>query len=278
MESKARILGSNTQYIRYPLEFFLAEMECLGLRQLDFTPKAPHFFCSHSHCTPVDSLLRALDSHHLKVSAVTPPPYRYAITAPEGVQRQRTEQYYKTCIDLTARLGCGYMVLDSSGACWDLSEDELLANAEGMIRTLCEHAQEQDVRLLLAPVMGKETPLIAEAPVLNTAQDLQQMLHRVNCDHLGVCLDTNVMSACGGTMMDWFSRLGDRTQLVRLCDGNYHGWRAWGDGVLPMERYVRELDERGYRGAISLYLGGERYVENPSQAAAQTLTALCGEG
>ncbi len=278
MDHRDRILGSNTQYIRYPLEFFLAEMERMGIHRLDFTPRVPHFFCSGNECTPVDGLLAALDRYRLQVSAVTPPPYRYSITAPEGEQRQHTEQYYRTCIDLTARLGCGCMVLDSSGACWDLPAQELMDNAERMLRGLCEEAQERNVKILLAPVMGADTPLIAEAPILNTAQDLQQMLQRVDHRNLGVCLDTNVMSTCGDTVAGWFARLGEKTQLVRLCDGNYHGWRAWGEGVLPMEKYLRELDSVGYRGDLSLYLGGERYVERPSQATMQTLTALFGEG
>ena len=50
------------------------------------------------------------------------------------------------------------------------------------------------------------------------------------------------------------------TGLVRLCDGNYHGWRAWGEGVLPMQRYLHALDAMGYRGDISLRLPGERYL------------------
>ena len=50
--------------------------------------------------------------------------------------------------------------------------------------------------------------------------------------------------------------VGEHTGLVRLCDGNYHGWRAWGEGVLPMERYRAELEAAGYAGPVSLLLPG----------------------
>ena len=103
------------------------------------------------------------------------------------------------------------------------------------------------------------------------------MLHRLRRPGLGVCLDTNVMSACGDTIPDWFDRLGDRTGLVRLCDGNYHGWRAWGEGVLPMERYLCQLNEVGDGGEISLRLPGEWYLERPSYPDERALAALCGE-
>ncbi len=269
-----RLLGSNTQYLRYPLSFFLSEMERMGLRRLDFTPKVPHFFCSSGDFGSVEALGSLLEKHHLQVCAVTPPPYRYAITAGDGEQRQKTEAYYRRCLAMTAHLGCKVMVVDASGACWDLPAAELLSNARRMLRILCAAAQEYRVELLIAPVMGRDTPLIAEAPVLNTAQELQQLLGQVDCGNLGVCLDTNVMSAAGGTIADWFDRLGERTRLVRLCDGNAHGWRAWGDGVLPMERYLRELEHVGYEGDLSMAMGGEYYAERPSQAMLQTLRAL----
>ena len=76
------------------------------------------------------------------------------------------------------------------------------------------------------------------------------MLAWVDSPALGVCLDTNVMSANGDTVADWLSLFPGRIGLVRLCDGNWHGWRAWGDGVLPVDRYLCQLTEGGYQ-AIS---------------------------
>lgn len=48
--------------------------------------------------------------------------------------------------------------------------------------------------------MGAETPLIAEAPVLNTARQLSQMLAQVNSPGAGRVSDTNIMSANGDTV------------------------------------------------------------------------------
>lgn len=83
-----------------------------------------------------------------------------------------------------------------------------------MLTHLCHTAQVEGVKLLLAPVMGAETPLIAEAPVLNTARQLSQMLAWVDPRQLGVCLDTNVMSANGDTVADWLSLFPGRIGLV----------------------------------------------------------------
>ena len=132
------------------------------------------------------------------------------------------------------------------------------------------------MRLLLAPVMGPETPPIAESPVLGRLEELSELLRRVDSPALGVCLDTNVMSTWGDSIPRWFERLGEHTGLVRLCDGNYHGWRAWGEGVLPMERYRAELEAAGYAGPVSLLLPGERYAGRPSWPEERALEVLRG--
>ena len=148
--------------------------------------------------------------------------------------------------------------------------------AAGLLSALCPQAEAAGVRLLLAPVMGPETPLIAESPVLGRLEELSELLRRVDSPALGVCLDTNVMSTWGDSIPRWFERLGEHTGLVRLCDGNYHGWRAWGEGVLPMERYRAELEAAGYAGPVSLLLPGERYAGRPSWPEERALEVLRG--
>lgn len=258
-----RLLGSNGQYSRYRLAYFLETMRRLGIERLDFVPQVPHFFCGYEDHADPRGLKASLRDAGLRATVLTPPGYRCSVTAPAGEQREATRSYYKSCIRLAAELGCERMVLSAGGACWDISEQELTDNAAAMLADLCQTAETEGVRLLLAPVMGRDTPLIAEAPVLNTAAELEDMLARVSSPALGVCLDTNVMSAAGDTIPDYLTRFPGRIGLVRLCDGNRHGWRAWGDGVLPMERYRQQLREGGYDGDFSLYLPGERYIETP---------------
>ena len=82
------------------------------------------------------------------------------------------------------------------------------------------------------------------------------------------------MSANGDTVTDWLSLFPGRIGLVRLCDGNWHGWRAWGDGVLPVDRYLRQLTEGGYQGDYSLYLPGERYIDSPTYPDEKVVAAM----
>ncbi len=277
MDLKQRLLGSNQQYSRYPLSRFCSSMAQLGLNRLDFVPQVPHFWCGHTGYESTAGLKAALAEAGLAVSALTPPPYRYSITAPDGKQRMATLDYYRHCIALAAELGAGQVVVGAAGACWDLDPAVLRRNAADMLLTLARLARDAGIRLLFSPVMGPDAPLLAESPILGTAAETAELLDWLDQPSLGVCLDTNVMSVWGGDLPTWFRLLGGRIRLVRLCDGNYHGYRAWGDGCLPMERYLRQLDEAGYAGDLSLLLPGERYVEDPEYPDRAALRALCGE-
>lgn len=274
MIDKTRLLASNGQYSRYPLSRFWEELRRLELSKVDFVPQTPHFWCGHTHYEQTQTLKAALTAAGAAVAALTPPPYRYSITAPHGPQRQATLDYYRNCVALAGELGCGKVVLGGAGACWDLDREALLQNAAEILGQLCPLAQKNGVALLLAPVMGPDAPLIAESPVLGTARELAGLLERVDHPSLGVCLDTNVMSVNGDDIPGWFAALGEKTGLARLCDGNYHGWRAWGTGCLPMEGYLAQLEKAGYGGEISLLLPGERYIEEPWLPERAALSAL----
>ncbi len=274
MSKMSYLLGSNSQYKRFTLESFISDMVRLGIHKLDFVPQTPHFFCGRGGYEDPASLRAKLKESDLVIEVLSAPGYRYSITAAEGEQREATLSYYKNCIRLASELECNKLVLGAYGACWDIEKRVLIDNAKGILQQLCDFADGYGVSLLLLPVMGPETPLIAESPVLNRSSEFLELLDEVDNLNLQVCLDTNVMSSCGETLSDWFKQLKDKIKLVRLCDGNYHGWRAWGKGVLPMKRYIEELELFDYNGDISLLLPDEFYLQQPSYPNELTLAAI----
>ena len=81
------LLGSNGPYSRVPLAAFLEAEVRLGLDGVDFVPQTPHFWCSHTGHESAAPLRAALAEAGLPVRVLTPPPYRYSLTAPPGRQR-----------------------------------------------------------------------------------------------------------------------------------------------------------------------------------------------
>ncbi|MFR4561074.1 MAG: sugar phosphate isomerase/epimerase family protein [Flavonifractor plautii] len=257
------LLGSNGPYSRVPLAAFLEAEVRLGLDGVDFVPQTPHFWCSHTGHESAAPLRAALAEAGLPVRVLTPPPYRYSLTAPPGRQREATLYYYRVCIALAAELGAGRLVLGAAGACWDIEPEALRRNAAGLLSELCPQAEAAGVRLLLAPVMGPETPLIAESPVLGRLEELSELLRRVDSPALGVCLDTNVIAlgatASPGGSSGWGAhRPGApvRRKLPRLA-GLGRGCAA--HGALP-----GGAGGGGYAGPVSLLLPGMRYAGRPS--------------
>ena len=95
-----------------------------------------------------------------------------------GKQREATVDYYRNSIALAKALGAGQVVLGAAGACWDIEPEALRQNAAEVLEALCPAAEAAGITLLLAPVMGPDTPLIAESPVLGRAEELAQLLRR----------------------------------------------------------------------------------------------------
>ncbi|MDR3354363.1 MAG: hypothetical protein LBO21_04945, partial [Synergistaceae bacterium] len=71
-----------------------------------------------------------------------------------------------------------------------------------------------------------------------------------------------------------FGSFGDDIVLVRFVDGNYNGYRPWGEGCLPCEKFAGQIAGSGYRGVLSQYRRGEFEVSDPAGADARNYRYL----
>jgi len=79
-------------------------------------------------------------------------------------------------------------------------------------------------------------------------------------------------------MAGYFDALGAKVGHVHLNDGETHGHLsghlAWGDGSLPLNEYLAELNRREYGGYLTLEALNPKYIRNPDGALHQGVTAL----
>ena len=269
------LLGSNAQFIKLPFAAFAEAMERDDLRAADLTLAAPHFYIDSEEASDPCGALRILAEKGIDVCCVTPPPYRYSICAAEGtVQWEKTIGYYRQCILFAGMTGAGMMPVTASGAEFDREPRQLLENAVVSLKLLAEFAGEHGVELLLGTVPGMENPVSASTPVILTLPEVNAVLDEVDSPALKALLDTEVVSMAGESITQWFALLGERIRLVRFADGNYNGYRAWGEGCLPCGKFLSELKACGYNGPLSLALPGERYCEEPAAAQGRLLAHL----
>ena len=269
------LLGSNAQFFRLPFTDFVKALLADSISSVDLTLLAPHIYIDSFEILDPCRVIETLHFNGISVKAVTPPPYRYSICSDSGsIQRENTLGYYKQCILFAQKAGAEFLLITASGADFDTSHELLLENAVEVLYLLSSFAEECNVTLLLGTVLGKESPLNATSPVLLTLPELQDVLRRVNSAALKVYLDTTVVSLVGETISQWFSNLGQEIRLVRFTDGNYNGYRIWGSGCLPCEKYLRALSENRYSGPLSLCVPGERYCEHPVESQSLLLCNL----
>lgn len=269
------LLGNNAQFIRKPFADFIKTASDNDIKAAELTLQTPHFYVDSEKYHSIDEQKKLLKEAEIKVVALQPLPYRYSICANEGtIQYEKTLGYYKQCILMAKELNARFVCITGSGADYDKEKTDLLGNAKRTLRMLTGFAEEQDVVLLLGSVFGDECPNNASTPVLTSLGEIAEVIEEVNSKNLGAYLDTEVISVCGETIDQWFSLLHEKIALVRFTDGNYNGYRIWGEGCLPCAKYLDCLRRNGYAGALSLTISGERYISAPEKAFAKNIKAL----
>lgn len=269
MFAKSSFAGSNIQYIRFPFRDFVAAQKDLGISRIDLSGAVPHLWCDHLSPVQTEEIKNLLEDAAMEVTAFSPRAYRYSICSePETVQAYATLNYYRNCINAAVSLGCETVVLSLEGGCFDQSRDRLWNNAVHMLETICGIAEQQGVTILL-PSLSKEL-----SPILTSLKEVEKMTAQVNSDALAVMLDVHGISMEGETISQWFEQLSEKIKLVRFTDGNYNGCRIWGDGCLPCERLLTELEDIRYNGIFSLQIPGEKYIDAPYNADKKNLRSL----
>ncbi len=269
MFEKNVFAGSNSQYIRFPFGDFIAAQKKLGISRVDLVGAVPHLWCDHISPIRTEEVKRLLEDEEMEVTVFSPKAYRYSIYAePETVQAFATLNYYRNCINAAVELGCRTVALPLEGACFDQPRDRLWNNAVQMLEAICGIAGQQGITVLL-PSVTEEV-----SPILTSLRDVKEMAEQIGSGALAVLLDIPVISVQGETISQWFAQLGGKIKLVRFADGNYNGYRVWGEGCLPCERFLKELENSGYDGMFSLQIPGEKYVDAPYDADKRNLGSL----
>jgi protein FrlC len=106
----------------------------------------------------------------------------------------------------------------------------------------------------------------ADSPILTTLPELARMKDEIGHRNFRIILDTQMASIAGETIAEWFDSFGDDIALVRFVDGNYNGYRPWGEGCLPCGKFAEHIVRSGYKGVLSQYRKGEFEVSDPSGA------------
>jgi len=255
-----QLIGANFCFQHYPFEATAKALRDFGMTEIELWGCAQHLDLFHASDARVDYVRRVLADHGLSTWCFTPEQVLYPINIASGDEDLRRDSVARFCraADICAALGARYLFLTSGRGYETERPEEAWGRAVKSLRTIAEHASRSGVRCLLEPLQRVETNILLDA------QGMRRMLDEIDAENMDAVLDTVAMATAGDTVADYFRLFGARLAHVQLVDGTPAGHLAWGDGTLPLARYVTELAAGGYAGKVTFEpFGNGSYALDP---------------
>ncbi len=268
---KSQVAAMNIQYKYYPFTRFLDDVVENGVSNIELWGAAPHFHLEDMTYQEVKEIRRQIESRGLKLICYTPEQcvYPINIAAPTEAERRRSLKFFEDNIRVAGELGTDKVLVTSGyGYFDDSNKNEAWKWAKDGLYSLGELAKHHGIMLALEVLRKDESNLVYNLPTL------KKMLVELNHEFIGGMIDTIPMALSGESPADYLKELGKKLVHVHFIDGNPRGHLAWGDGVLDMNRYLKELDAFHYKNILSLEITDSRYFMEPWKSIKQSIEKL----
>lgn len=267
---RSQITGMNFHYLHYPLNYFLDAMVKYEFEQIELWGAAPHLYVEDISLADIRSIKKECHQRQLKVVCFTPEQCMYPINlaAREQVIRDRSIVYFKKSIEAAVELEAPMVLVTAGWGYRNESREEAWSRTKDSLEQLTAFAEKQGIVLALEPLQKIESNLIC------TLTDLKEMLASIPSSHLKGMVDTIPLAVEGERLGDYLEQLQDDFVHIHFIDGNPGGHLAWGDGSLPLEKYMNTLAQHHYNGALTLEFTSSQYLLNPNEAIEISLKNL----
>ena len=169
------------------------------------------------------------------------------LVAADAATVEAAQDYVRQAIDLTARVGAAAFIgpiYAAVGRTWKIDDRAaLVAELAGNLRPLAEHAAERGVRL------GIEALNRFETSVLNTVEQVLEVVEAVDSDGCGVMLDTFHMNIEEKDPIAAIRAAGDRVVHIQIS-GSDRG--APGRDHIDWDAVAGAIRDIGYDGPLTI--------------------------
>lgn len=258
---ESQILTSNYPYGRYSLDYALESLQRIGGDTIEFYACFPHFHIDDVEYSDLKALKKKLKDHNLSVECFTPEQCLYPVNiAAKNVNaRKRSLDVFKKSILYGAELGAEYVVVLAGYGTLDENERHAWARSVESLGILGDAAAGCGVTLTL-----ETSP--REYTTTHNSKDVVRMIKEVGSPAIKGMIDTATLGYSGETMKRAIEDLEGNLRHVHIADGVPNGHLILGEGNLDILEMLRELDDIGYEGPLSLEILNDKYVRNPHQA------------
>lgn len=262
--------GMNIHYLHYPLDYFLDSMNRMQIKNIELWGGSPHYYIEDLTISGTKSIKKKIESRNLKLICFTPEQciYPVNIAAKEPYIRERSIRYFIKSIEAASELNSPMMLVTSGWGYLSESKEEAWKRSRDSLERILHKAELLGISLSLEPLRTDESNLV------NNLSSLKKMLTEIHSPVLKGMIDTIPMALAGESIEDYFSALGKDLVHIHFIDGKPRGHLAWGDGILPLGKYVESLNSNNYEGYLTLEITDSGYLSDPENAVGKSIEKL----
>lgn len=267
MKDLNRVVCGNYSYSLFSFDYFLSSMRNLGVTNIELWGAGPHLYQDEFTTGMVDELYRKIRISGQKVICYTPEQCMYPVNLGSGdpVIRNWTLRYLKRSLEIANQVEAGRTLITIGQGYRNEDKREAWKRCVEALQELSVYAEKMGTRIMLEHLTKTTTNLCVYAA------ELKAMMDEVGGPNLKAMVDVDMAARVGEGAKEYLDLMGEGIQHVHFIDGMPGGHLALGDGILPMDTYLKDLEDFGYQGYYTLEILSDRYHENPEPAYAQSL-------
>lgn len=244
-----QIVPCNANYLRFPLDSFLADLPRMRRNRFAYYATTPHILLDHRNIEEAVCQADKLEKLSIQVDTLILNNYGYSLFAPyDGELYRASKTYYSNGIRAARALGAGIVCIRPQHGYLSSTKSDLFGSCEKMLKDICRVAEENDIRVAVG------TGLDASAAYLNTIDELSDLLAVISSKKIGALLDFHAMGIVGENPIQWMKCFGERLFYVLVSDGRSGGYRRLRKGIHPVDEYLYALDSVGYEGGLTYFV------------------------
>lgn len=263
----SNLVCGNYGYQLFSFEYFLDSMSNLEQSKIELWGVGPHLYQDDFTDDMVQSLHSKIQERGIEVICYTPEQCLYPINiaSEEPHIRQRSINYLKRSLEIANMMEAEKTLITVGQGYRDKEKEPAWNRCVDALQMLGDYAKNMGSVIAFEHLTADTTNLCIKA------EEVKQMLDQVNHPWVKPMVDVDMAARIGEGAKDYIDIFKEDIIHVHFTDGSPGGHVALGDGVLPLESYISDLNNIHYNGYLTLEILSNKYVLDPESGYRKSL-------